>query len=201
MSLINSYTNVHSNIQKYEYELSILKSLYDKHFHNEIFQDSWITVNDTLINLYKEKDRLMLIYAQAEAIDKKRASYAVTIGSSNNDIQELFDRFTRFSKSAYCKKTNITYFFEMANFLHIHFLVELQEGSANMLKRHGDIRKRHGIEKSTGKKTNFDIRFLKSPVDVLKWKNYISKDNTKDFSNINTHNIPLSGFIDTSVSE
>lgn len=197
MSLINSYTIVHSKIEKFEYELSILKTLYDKHFYNDSFQECWINTNDTLSNLYKERDTLILLYTNAEAIDKKGVSYAVTIGSSNNDITELNNRFQRFCKSSYCKKTKISYFYEMASFLHIHMLIEVQPGVPNTLKRAGDIRDRHGTEPSTGKKTNFDIRFLKSGVDILKWKSYISKADTKDFSSIDNSDIPLSGFIDS----
>lgn len=192
MSLTNQYHKLILNEAKLLNDLEILLNFSRKQ-NTPIFMDTYLNIKMSLEDIYKQKDVLETQFSTAEAINK---SYAITIGCNNNDMEELHARFSRFTSSSYCKGCHITYNYEVAQYLHVHMLVQLQT-STNNLKRQAEIRTRYG-KQLDGTKSNFDIRYLKGKLDTQKWLAYIKKLDTKDFSQIsNKNNISLSGFIDT----
>lgn len=191
---IDQYIKVKSEIDKLEKFNEYLEWEMDTYPHVDrvTSQLQIIDNHEELTKLYKEKSDLELIYEKQAGAIANFKHYAITIGCNNNDIEELDKRFKRFTSSSYCKEAEITYFYEISSYLHIHMYIKIK--GENRLKRSADIRKRYGVQLD-GTKANFDIRYLKSPHDIIKWKNYIQKAETKE--NLPMTEIPLSGFFNT----
>ena len=142
--------------------------------------DNYTNFNDAQkARRYYEEYYMKLSLEYDEKYSKNKISdkiyYAITIGSAEKDnIKPCLDLYNKFKNSADGKKCLDTQaFFEKGKngYIHIHLLTSRTEKWARSFKQ---LSLRYG--KYKGKQHNFDIKRLKTSVDVIKWKNYIKKD-------------------------
>ncbi len=188
--LLPTYIKLSNQILKLEFEFQFYNNLFldnDCSEHHESCNCAW----DNFKRAEQARAMLEILHAKQKDMqleyDLKKTysnnsilTYGLTIGSAEKTNTDpclyLWNKFINSADGKRC--SNIEAYFEKGDngYIHIHAIFTRTQKFQRSIN---ELRKRFGKYKD--KQHNFDPVRLKG-LEIVKWKNYIKKDSTKDWN-------------------